>query len=203
MSVAGPGAEEKEARVKAHLWLAELIARELAWLGPRTIDGDVLAAAYEGLVKAADRFDPGRGDFVAYARKWIRGEIFRAVDRQLPGFSRRYGPAASLLDEAPEELSEEGAAEALDHAALAMCLGSESLRRARAETGELPGAIGEVLSGMPEAKREALVGRFVEGLTWEELAAQLAVSESTVKRWSREGLGALRERLRAPASRVA
>lgn len=189
--------EARDELVTAHLWLAEAIARELAWLAPRTADGDVLQPAREGLVKAADHFDPGRGGFVPYARRWIRGEIFRAVDATVPGFARRYGVAASLFDALGEEGSDEGAGEALDHAALVMCLGSESLRRARVAPSGMGRALSEALACLPEEGRSVFLGRAMDGLTWEELAEQAGASVSTVKRRMREALEAVRQSLRA------
>jgi RNA polymerase sigma factor (sigma-70 family) len=171
-------------RVTRHLWLAEAVAREFAWLAPKTIDGDVLQPAYEGLVKADRGFVAGKGDFVAYARKWIIGEIFKAVDRQAPGFVRRYGPAASLFDEeGEEEGADEGMGEVLDHAALAMCIGSESARRAFAEPNGLRRVLDEELSRLPPGQRAVFLGWGLDGMTWEELAAGAGISVSTAKRW--------------------
>lgn len=195
-----PGAS-RNALVVEHLWLAEALAREFAWLAPKTIDGDVSQPAYEGLVKAGEGYDPGAGAFVPYARKWILGAIFRAVDSKTPGFARRYGPVADLFGELEEEGSDEGAGEALDHAALAMCVGSESLRRAHGEPSGLRRALDDELARVPAEHRAVFLGRFVDGTTWEEIAAGAGISLSTAKRWADEVKAALVQRLKGTKQR--
>ena len=186
---------ERNERVTSHLWLAQAIARQFAWLAPKTIDGDVLGPAYEGLVKAGDGYRPEAGDFVAYARKWILGEIFQAADRKTPGFTRRYGPAADLLDDLAENM-DEGGGEPLDHAAVVMCIGSESLRRAHGEPSGLGGVIDEELARFPAAQRAVFLGRVVDGATWPELVAEAGIRLGMARRWVNEVQAALVQRLK-------
>jgi RNA polymerase sigma factor (sigma-70 family) len=190
-----PLGEAGRALVTEHLWLADAIAREFAWLRPKTVDGDVSQPAYEGLVKAATGFDPACGAFVSYARKWVIGEIFRAVDDKTPGFSRRYAPALDLFGDLDEEGPGEVADEALDHAAAVLCIAGESLRRAREEPSGMECVVSEELAALPERKRGLLLGWALGEGTWEELAQPAGVSVSTAKRWVEQARVTLVERL--------
>ncbi len=93
--------------VEEHLWLADALAREMVWLAPKTIDGDVVQPAREGLIKAVRHFRPELGKpLTAYAPPWIKGAIFNAVDRRHPGFTKPHRVASDVLDAAEDE--EEG-----------------------------------------------------------------------------------------------
>lgn len=61
--------------IEDHLSLAARIAR--AYRGRGVEDDDLLQVARLALVKAAERFDEGRGAFAPYAASTIRGEIKR------------------------------------------------------------------------------------------------------------------------------
>ena len=58
--------------VTRHLWLADSLARSLA---RGRDDQDLLQVARLGLVEAARRFQPERGDFLAFAAATIRGTL--------------------------------------------------------------------------------------------------------------------------------
>lgn len=175
--------EAQRALVTAHLWLAEAIAREFAWLRPKTVDGDVSQPAYEGLVKAAQGYDAATGLFVPYARKWVIGEVLRAADARSPGFSRRYAPALEIFGELSDDGTADVAYEMLDHAAAVMCIAGESLRLAQSEPSGLSSWVGHELDCLPEEKRAMFIGWAVDGRTWEDLAQSAGVSVSTAKRW--------------------
>jgi RNA polymerase sigma-B factor len=59
--------------VMAHLWLADSLARRFAQHGQD--DQDLLQVARLGLVEAARRYRPERGDFLPFAAATIRGTI--------------------------------------------------------------------------------------------------------------------------------
>jgi len=59
--------------VTAHLWLAESLARRFGHRGED--DQDLLQVARLGLVEAAWRFQPERGDFMPFAAATIRGTL--------------------------------------------------------------------------------------------------------------------------------
>jgi len=59
--------------VTAHLWLADSLARSFGQRGRD--DQDLLQVARLGLVEAARRFQPERGEFMAFAAATIRGTL--------------------------------------------------------------------------------------------------------------------------------
>jgi RNA polymerase sigma factor (sigma-70 family) len=189
--------EEGQQLAMDHLWLADVIAHEMRWLAPMTVDGDVVGPARLGLTKAALHLDPARrARFVGYARKWIAGAIFDAVDRKHPGFTAPHRAALEAFDQAeegpgPEEKDEAekaeeqpypGSADPLEDAAVAMGLGSASVRLARGGNGELGRILEEELSRWSPQDQGLFVGRYLEHVTWEGLAQEAGVSESTAKR---------------------
>src|SRR4051794_34409986 len=95
--------EERDELVTAHLGLAEALARAFV-TETDTLD-DVRQVAAIGLLKAAERYDAGRGvPFIAYAIPMIRGELRHHVrDRTWPVRVPRAEPAprpvAVALDE--------------------------------------------------------------------------------------------------------
>jgi RNA polymerase sigma-70 factor (ECF subfamily) len=63
------------------------------------------------------------------------------------------------------------------------------------EGAERSAAIQEALAGLPEAHREAVVGKVWGGLTWSQIGRHLGVSEDTAARLFARGLRALRPKL--------
>jgi RNA polymerase sigma factor (sigma-70 family) len=185
--------------VEEHLWLAARLARELGWLAPKTIDGDVLQPAREGLIKAVTHYRPELGKpLEAYAPRWITGAIFNAVDRCHPGFTRPHRVAKAVLDDGDEEEegSAEGAGEPLDHAAAAMCICSISLRWAAGQQDEKARRLGEELVSFSTGDRAMLLGHLLEGQTWETIAGEAGVSVRTAQRRVRSLVALLVARLR-------
>ncbi|MBV8981076.1 MAG: RNA polymerase sigma factor SigF [Acidimicrobiia bacterium] len=103
-------AENREPRVRdelvtAHLGLAEYLARRFANRG-EPLD-DLVQVASVGLLKAVDRFDPGRGlEFSTYATPTIVGELKRhfrdkgwavRVPRRVQELHLRLGKVVSTL----------------------------------------------------------------------------------------------------------
>ena len=73
---ADPSAEARNALVADHLGLGRSLARRFAGAGEP--QDDLEQVAFEGLVKAVERFDPERGaSFAAFAVPTIVGEIKR------------------------------------------------------------------------------------------------------------------------------
>lgn len=59
-------------------------------------DEDIISCGMVGLCTAANKFDPTKGSFSTYARKFIHGEICKELDR------RRKDRAVVSLDEMME-----------------------------------------------------------------------------------------------------
>jgi RNA polymerase sigma-B factor len=70
-----PAVAGRQRMIEQHLPLARSLARRYR-LGGEPIE-DLEQTAYVGLVKAVDRFDPGRGAFPAFAIPTILGELRR------------------------------------------------------------------------------------------------------------------------------
>src|SRR5438132_540964 len=97
----------REALVTAHLGLAEYLARRFTNRG-EPLD-DLVQVASVGLLKAVDRFDPGRGlEFSTYATPTIVGELKRhfrdkgwavRVPRRIQELHLRLGKVVSSLSQ--------------------------------------------------------------------------------------------------------
>lgn len=83
--------KKREALIVAHMHLADTIARQVWRLFTRSGQGgygakidleDMISCAYVGLVEAAGRWDPSRGDFGKYCFLRVRGAIIDAHRRQ-------------------------------------------------------------------------------------------------------------------------
>jgi len=75
--------------VLSHLWLAEVLARRPPLSPGGLLDReDLVAAAYIGLIRAADRWQPRLGRFKSYASSMIYGTIRTAI-RDASGNPRR------------------------------------------------------------------------------------------------------------------
>jgi RNA polymerase sigma factor FliA len=78
------GAADRDAAILALLPLARVIARDIGRKVTMQVD-DLIAAGYEGAVRAVDRFDPNRGvPIERYAAAVIRGKILNAIRRWDP-----------------------------------------------------------------------------------------------------------------------
>lgn len=199
---------DQEALVLLHLWLAEDLARKLAWLAAKTVDGDVLGYAYDGLIKAAQRFNPGHGArFSTFAYRPITGAVLDAVERAHPGFTRLHRIALDACEEASGDLDspseDPGDGEgALDPVAAAIWIGSATRRWARREDAcsaadEVALArVGAEVERLPQGERSLFL-LYADGASWQALANHACASISTVKRRITRLRALLMARLRA------
>ncbi len=66
--------------VRSHLWLVDVVVTAMRGSWPRHVDrAELVSAGRMGLVEAASRFDPERGDFTGFARMRIRGALIDAL----------------------------------------------------------------------------------------------------------------------------
>lgn len=213
---------DRNAAISDNLGLVRTCAGRFAGKGIEY--DDLYQAGCMGLVKAADRFDPGRGFcFSTYAVPVILGEIKRMfrdggsvrvsrglketglkVARERERFAAEKGrePTVSELSAAlgiPEEQVSEAA-----------CAMSPVMSLSASEDGErdidipVPApdlqiteliSLRQELGRLSEDDRRLLSKRFFEGKTQTAAAAELGLSQVQVSRREKKILGALRERL--------
>jgi RNA polymerase sigma-B factor len=180
--------EERHRLIEQHLPLVRAIARRYAHRG-ESLD-DLVQVGAVGLIKAVDRFDPGRGVTLgAYAAPTIAGEIRRHLrDRvTLIRIPRSAGDEASparfpLPLESTEGVEPDRAAEA-DLA--------ESEDRVLVASG---------LRTLPRRERRVLELRYYGDLSQRRIADQLGISQVHVSRLLRDSLGRLGRELGRPAA---
>jgi len=140
---------------------------------------DLEQVARLGLIKAVDRYDPGRGSFTAFAVPTICGEIKRHfrdrtwgmhVNRRLQDLTLEIGPASAELTHTLARDPTE--AELARH----MDVSEEQVRRAQAcAASRLPVALNAPIDDRGYRERGDLIGDRDEAL--EVLADRLAIAE--------------------------
>jgi hypothetical protein len=104
--------DERDSLVLNHAQLCEWAARQLKRKLPPYIDFDeIVAEGYVGLVQAAQRYDPARGEFKPFAWGYIKGYILNtakpawreALNPSLDAMREQFGelPARYDTDSAP------------------------------------------------------------------------------------------------------
>ncbi len=232
-NVTSRGRSEVEALVAGHLDLVSIIARQLArelGMASRLLD-DLESAGREGLLSAAQRFDPERGvSFKRFASYRVRGSMIdalrresdlpRRVHRQLQGLE-----AAASLNEAASEQAAPASPAAADRAladhlanlatALATGLvsetgfdGGEVVAVDGAEPAdeqlmrvELRAELARAVSELPEQERALVHGHYFEGRRFDEVSAELGLSKSWGSRLHSRAVTRLTERLRGTSTR--
>ena len=204
-------------QIEAYLPLVRSLARRFTHRGERL--DDLVQVGAIGLIKAVDRFDPGRGvDLAAYATPTILGEIRRHLrDRAtLVRVPRREQEASARVRARRRELtgrlhrdptsSELAAAAELDDSALAAALRAEeaaapvSLADAAAALRDDESlhasddriAVSSCLRRLHRSERRALQYRYFADLSQSEIAARLGVSQTHASRLLASGLAKLR-----------
>jgi RNA polymerase sigma-B factor len=184
----GSAAEERQRLIEQHLPLVRTIARRFAHRG-ESFD-DLVQVGALGLIKAVDRFDPGRGVTLgAYAAPTIAGEIRRHLrDRvTLIRIPRSAGDEASSA-RFPLPLESAGSLQP-DRAAEAGLAESED--RALVASG---------LRALPQRERRVVELRYYGDLSQKRIADQLGISQVHVSRLLRASLGRLGRELGRPAA---
>ncbi len=169
---------------------------------------DVIQSGFEGLLKAAQRFDPERGvTFATYAAHYIMGEIrhylrreasFRRprwmaelqarVDRFVDDTLRRTGRVPTVSEVARAvNVREEGLLEAMRANWVSLDeVDVSKIQHQRYESFRLPIedriAIEEALEHLSELQRTVVTMLFYRGLTQAQTAAELGISQRKVSR---------------------
>ena len=201
------------------------LARDLALRYTYTDEpfDDLLQVASLGLIKAIDRFEPGRGTkFTSYAAPTILGELKRhfrdkgwalhvprdlqertlAVSRETEVLSKTLGRspkvrevAAALGCSVEDVLEAQEAAASYEAASLVDLMGDEDSSYELVESRD---AIASTWKALPEVERRVLELRFMHDLTQREIGEQIGYSQMHVSRLLRRALKRL-ERAAAAA----
>jgi RNA polymerase sigma-B factor len=169
----------REQLIEQHLPLVRALARAFAGRGEQL--DDLVQVGSIGLIKAVDRFDPGRGrDLVAYAVPTIRGEIRRylrdrAAPVRVPRTEQSRGSAVIALPLADDR-------DGLPPAGLATEL----------EVGESRALLREGMRALDVRERRIVHLRYFGDLSQSGIAAQLGLSQTHVSRLLRGSLEKLR-----------
>ena len=99
--------ERRDDLVRGNLRLVRHIVRRIAARVPAHVDGDeLMAAGYEGLLRAADRFDPDRGvAFSTFAACAIRGAVMDAL-RDMDPLARPTRQRVQAVERAEADLAQ-------------------------------------------------------------------------------------------------
>ncbi|BAF59329.1 DNA-directed RNA polymerase specialized sigma subunit [Pelotomaculum thermopropionicum SI] len=180
---------------------------------------DLVQSGFEGLLKAAKRYDPGRGvSFSTYASHCIMGEV-RHFIRKEASFSRP-GWAAGLQERVnrflEEYLNEKGELPTLDQIAGAVNIRKEGLlqvmrvgwvapdeidvskiRSQRYESFQLPVedriVLRQAVEKLTELQRRVIAMLFFKNMTQGEAAEELGITQRKVSRVLHKSLKLLRD----------
>lgn len=214
---------DEQSLVLEHVGLVRHVLGRVASTLPVGVDRDNLeGAGMVGLVEAARRFDPAKGDFAPYARRRIRGAMLDELRRdsqltqtiirrikQIEAARRQLAPPATLQQLADATgLTVEQVEQTLEAARWNRVEGSPVLEQlshrgeagdpaACAEQNDLLGALAEAIEALPERQRLIVTMYHLEDLRLVEIGAVLDLAAGTVSRILAVAEHRLREHLRA------
>jgi RNA polymerase sigma-B factor len=222
--IAGDGDDPRRARdelIRAQAGLARQLARRFAHR-PETVE-DLTQVAFVGLILAADRFDPERGEpFGAFARATIVGELKRHLRDRSWGvrvprpLQDLYLRAHSVSEQLTRELNrsptipELAARLGVSAEDAITAMEADGLRSPRSLDHAGPGAsalahaedafealdarltLPNLLDSLPGREREVVTLYYLDGLSQQEVAGQLGVSQMQVSRLLRQAVARLR-----------
>jgi RNA polymerase sigma-B factor len=171
----------REMLIELHLPLVRALARRYANRGERL--EDLVQVGSIGLIQAIDRFDPARGsDLVSFAVPTITGEIKRHLrDRsaivRVPRSVGGYAPPPLSLSVAEGESVERDAALVVE---------------GEFEMSEERLLLAAGFRTLAERERRILHLRFFAGLSQQEIASQIGISQIQVSRLIRNSLDRMR-----------
>jgi RNA polymerase sigma-B factor len=199
-----------EETVTTHLWLADSLAQRFSQRGLE--DQDLVQVARLGLVEAARRFQPERGDFAPFAAATIRGVLkhhfrdhgwgvrpSRQSQELAAEIRREWSTLAQTLGSIPSErelaaslgspLSEVRAARQASMGYICRPLDADVEPHPGASTGaeevdrlEARLVIAQVWSELTESEQQLLRLRFYEQRSQSEIAMELETSQMQVSR---------------------
>lgn len=159
---------ERDRLALAHQGLVGSVAKK--WQGHGLDRDDLMGHGQIGLMKAIDKFDPGRGvEFSTYAVPWIKSEIQRAVEAH-----KRGGSGYGGEDDEPQ----------LDPADY----------RSAGPAVEDMDLLEKAMKSLPPRHAEVLRHRYEGGLNFEEIGQKLGVTKGRAKQIHDAAIVRMRER---------
>jgi RNA polymerase sigma factor for flagellar operon FliA len=180
---------------------------------------DLRQLAYTGLLEALDRFDPQRGvPFRAFAARRISGSVLDGITRlsekheQLSWRARmRRDRVRSLAGAREGEFSTSDAMASLAEIAVGLALGfmlEDAMSHTEVDIGNRPPTaydslvwkemvtqLRRQLEGLPEREQQILRRHYMEGVTFDQLAALLDLTKGRISQLHRAALSLLRKRM--------
>ena len=213
-----PGTQTRERLIESHLPLVRALARRYA--GPDAELDDLVQVGSVGLIKASDRFDPGKGvAFATFATPTIEGEIRHhlrdrgsamRIPRQLQQLGRRIhrcqGELAVKLGRSPTA-AEVAAALGISEDEVDRALTAERARdsvplAAEGDVAEAPTSgsedrltLASTVRGLDERERRIVYLRFHADKTERQIAREMGISQAHVSRLLSGALTKLRDGL--------
>lgn len=205
-----PFARLRPALIRENLPMARRIASRMARRLPASLADDVQSAALLGLVEAANRFHPGRGEsFPAFAAKRVRGavldelrrgdvlprrarqtarrvrEVVRCLEHQLGRIPRDEEIADKLgvsIDEYQDRIAALGAVEvvSLDDLAGGAARASSEDPAERVERRRTAALVERARATLSEREAHVLALHYEQQMTLAEIGKRLGVTESRV-----------------------
>ena len=193
--------EELDAVVEQFLPRIKRLARRLHAKYPSVAAEDLEQVGTQGLLRAWDEYDPGKGNLGTFVHPWIKGGMLMHVRKDAA--THRYEREAwDAVEEVIQKQSISGGAslaEAVFEVADAYAIEAYSRRTAEDEllTREALRSVKAFLAELSDRDREFCRFRFVEQLTLDEVGERLGLSKFQMCRDEKR----LRERLRLHLAR--
>jgi RNA polymerase sigma factor (sigma-70 family) len=212
-----PLTREQQDLVEEALPVVERYWRRMARRFPHFDPDELWSVSQEAAAAGCRTFDPSRGKKLAtYLWKCVVGAMFDAIWKDSPARLREFH---ALLDDAEDIVDLDGAEYRSDeeiHAYIrdAGESGAVALHLARTPKSLQVDGVAVVLDrervsitqgfleALPSRDADLLRMKFIDGCTWEEVAAALGTSESTVRRRTAELRADLKEALHGSPSRA-
>ncbi|CCQ98696.1 putative RNA polymerase, sigma-24 subunit, ECF subfamily [[Clostridium] ultunense Esp] len=169
------GAKEAfEVIFKAYQPLLRHLVHRISYLGEWE---EAMSVASIALYDAYLRFDPKKGSFGAFAKRYVRGRLLHYVGKE-----KKYRERQQWTGKSREEDGEGREIENL-------------VQENPIPAAELSLDIKKALHSLTEKERRCIVAIYVEGLPLARVAEREGVSHATVSTWKLRGLSKLKKEL--------
>jgi RNA polymerase sigma factor (sigma-70 family) len=185
-----PEKDETEARFEGHLALAQIIALEYCNI-PRALPEEALSEAQMALWRAANAYNPERGEFPAYASRAIRNSLNSLYAKQL----KLAEVFPKSLDDAPAWKSTiESSSSTEDVSPKAKITDSKQDVRKSVQWEETSNILAIVLKHL-NLRERVVIEAIRSGYSYSEIGTKLKVSKQTAHKIATGALQKIRANL--------